>query len=279
MSIFKTKQVQVPGACFANRCKNAPAPGGLRSDLCAQHYNEWVAAGNPALEATGPRKAGDKAPKPPKDDAALETLKTELAPVRDNLARALQFVTSVPADAVLPIGFLGRTEPTTGLQALGLCRETARVQLKNLEERRTSQNRPLLDKKRRNDELFKPYTETCEAIVDACTSRLEAYEKARLAAQREAAALVHAAPTDPSVLAVAHGAAEALPAQVRAQPVWRIKVVDFALVPDALKLFNQQAAQLLVDSKRGQIVIPGLEITEDVEIKTNSANARKEGTE
>ncbi len=261
--MFSPKTTAKLGVCLANRCKTAASetpenPHGL----CAQHYNEWVAAERPELKAKAPKAAA--AP-----GAELATVQALVEPVRTGAEQALAFAAAVPFDASFPAGFLGKDKPITGLEALGVIRETARQQFANLEEKRTSITKPMLEAKRKVDELFKPSTQLCEAVMRTCDDRLNGYARAQLAAVRNAAAQIQASPTDPTLLSVAHGNAAPLPAEVRAQVKFRVTVVDFAKVPDEFKLLNERAVQLLVDSKRGQVAIPGIEITEDVQVRTS----------
>ena len=272
------KQEPIEGKCRANRCKtDADQPGSDNPyGLCNQHYNEWQVLGRPDLQPPQPRKGGKGGKGSTAGAAAataqgvnLETVKAELEPVRNNLERALAFVSTVPFEAEFPAGFAGRDPargPMTGLEVLGHMRETARQQFAQIEEKRTSITKPLLAAKRAADEVFKPGLEGCEAIVKACTDRLTNYERARLEAQRAAAAQVQSAPSDPTLLAVAHHAPAPLPAEVRPQTIFTYKVTDLALVPREFMVLNDQLVRAYISHHRGQCEIPGLEIVQDVQV-------------
>lgn len=255
---MQLRKKPVPGRCNANKCvKEAAPPAGNPHGLCAQHYNEWVASSSPALTTspTGKTKA-------PAAGSDLAVIQTELEPVRNQLDQVLQFVAAVPFDAECNFGHV----TMTGLEALGAMREEARQKLKELEAKRTSITKPLLAAKRAADEVFAPATQQCEAVMNTCTSRLTDYERQRLAAQREAAALVQTTPDDPHLLAVAHGSAEPLPAQVSTRVVFTYEVIDFAAVPDECKQIDDQHVLELIRLSGGTIEIPGIRIVQDVKV-------------
>lgn len=262
------KQEAVAGKCRANRCKvDAQESADNPYGLCNQHSNEWIVLGKSELKPTAPRKPKSDAPA---TSDALEVIRAEIAPVRTNLEAILGFAVQVPLDCqhVNGIGlgsYLGRPDRDgmTGLDALGMVREMARQQIQMLEEKRTSVTKPMLDTKRTVDSWFRPATEQCEAIMNACTDRLNSYERERLAMQRAAAVQVRAAPDDPSVLAVAHHTTAPLPQEVETRTRFVVRVIDFAKVPPEFLLFNQQLADSYVSHKRGQCTIPGCEITEE----------------
>jgi hypothetical protein len=251
---MQLRKTAIPGRCAANRCvKEATVTPENPHGLCNQHYNEWMSAGSPDLAApAAPTKA------PSSKNADLEVTKAEITPLRDALDRALNFVATVGFEDATPFG--------TGLEALGKMRETARQQFKLLEEKRTTLNRPVLDLKRMHDALFKPALDQCEAVQRACTERLEAYERARMLAQRAAALQVSADPLDPSVLSIAHHAAAPLPEEVSARVVFKYEIVDFAQVPREFLLLNDRLVMHTITDRRGQLTIPGLRIFEDVKV-------------
>lgn len=253
---MQLRKKPVPGRCNVNRCvKEAAPPEGNPHGLCAQHYNEWIAAGSPDLTAA-------PAPKKQAPGSDIAVIQTELEPVRNQLDQVLQFVAAVPFDATCTFGAV----TMSGLEALGAMREEARQKLKELESKRTSITKPLLAAKRAADEVFAPATQQCEAVMNTCTSRLTDYERQRLAAQREAAALVQTTPDDPHLLAVAHGAAEPLPAQVSTRVVFTYEVLDFAAVPDECKQIDDHHVRERIRLSGGTIEIPGIRVVQDVKV-------------
>jgi hypothetical protein len=202
--------------------------------------------------------------KTPSGSMDLAVVRDALEPQRVNLEQGLRFVASVAYEQQLP-GFLGRPE-CTGLEALSAMHDAAHQAKAQVEAQRTERTKPLLAEKRAVDEVYKPLVELCDAIKGTCNKRLQEYERARKAAQREAAEHVQLDITDPTVLAVAHGGAPELPAEVQSRTCWTYKVLDFHAIPDAYKTLNESALRAVITATRGQCQIPGVLVVEDVRI-------------
>lgn len=257
---LKTKHAA--GICGANRCK-APVPAVDPENpygLCAQHWNEWTVSGRPGLAAASKKDkvaAGTALAAGAGD--ALEAVKAELEPLRGSLEQALRSVAAVVFDQVIGSG--------TGLQFLGHCRDVARKQRDQLEEKRKVLKAPHLEGGRRVDATFKAHVDTCEAIIDTCTKRLEEYARAQAGARMQALSQVDAGMHDEHTLAVAHGQASApLPEEVDVRTVFKFKVLDFNAIPREFLLLNEKLLDQYIRAKKGVVSIPGIEVYEDIKV-------------
>ena len=260
------KKTLKQGVCSANRCKvPAQADGDNPFGLCNQHYNEWVSENRPQLGAAPPKEKLAKTETP---DATLAKITETIQPARTSAEEMLRFCALVPLDLQVQIAHGG--PHMSGLEALGAIRETARLQLKNVEERRKADNAPLLEQKRKIDEAYKPLKETCESIVRTCTDRLQEYANAQAAARTQALQAVNFGDRSPEVLAVAHGdTAAPLPPEVTTRTKFGFKVVNLDEVPRAFMVLDEKLVQQYIDAKKGQCTIPGLEVFEFQKVQTS----------
>jgi hypothetical protein len=201
------------------------------------------------------------AKKTKKTEAAdLAVVQAELEPVRTGVEQALAFAAQVPLDA--EIAMFGET--MSGRKALDKLNIMAREQLKNIEEKRTSVTKPLLEAKRAADALFDPTKQLIKALIDCCASRLAEDRKQFDAARTQALAAVNAGARDEATLAVVHAASVELESSTRT--VWRVVVEDFAKVPDEFKVFNESLASAYARSKKGVCQIPGCKVLQEVKV-------------
>ena len=246
MFALKKEKSRVEGLCLAARCK---APNTGDSPFCARHFNEWQAAGAPdlnTLEAPAKKEPGNE----------IVEAKAEVVQMRDYLGQYLASAATIPLASQAELDWLGQV------------RETARLALAHLEERRTAITKPMMQAKREVDALFAPAKEQCEALLSTCTQRLNEHARQLKAAQDAALAQVDAGARDDATLAIAHGGLPQLPEQVRTQRVFRFEVLDMAQVPQAFLTVDTDAVMAYVRAKAGQCEIPGLRIWSEDEVRT-----------
>lgn len=261
------RKTPVAGRCNAKNCTKPPTDGENPYGLCAQHWNEWEAAGRPELALPAPKEPKAKAAKPVKAAEPEHLVATVIEPARSGAARALEYVANLPL-----LGDQRTIEHS--LAELGKWERNALQLYEHLESQRKDITGPILESKYKIDALFKPATQAAMAIKKTCIERLENYERQRRQEQRNAAFTVGAS-TDPTVLALAHHAAAPLPPETVARTVFSYRVTDAKVL--ALQIAAQWpelvverfASELtrFVTEHRGQIHVPGLESFEDVKVR------------
>lgn len=258
--MINLKKTRKDHQCGSMRCMSPPAKvENNPHHLCARHFEEWQAAGSPELTTAAEKPTKTEATGIVKADRAA--LVTELDTIRARMAPVLQQMSTVELNTPEAIAWLGEA------------REGARQAHAWLDAKRKTENEPYLAAKREVDDLFKPILETSKAMIDIAASRLAQLEAGRLMAQQAALAAVDMGSHDPNTITVAQ-AAPVLPPQVRAVDEWDYEIVDFAQVPEYLKMVDRDKVMRLVRHHGGAVTIPGLTITRTVRVVTNSAHAR-----
>ncbi len=149
---------------------------------------------------------------------------------------------------------------------------------KLLEEKLKEITGPILTAEKAARNLFKPAISMLKNNEDIVTAALRDYELRRMQERRAALAEIaeSGGKASEATLAIAHGANHVdLAEQVGSRRVFVAKLVDERLVPDEyiIRVVDIAKIQRLVTDKMGQVEIPGIEITEDVQIK-NKPRAR-----
>lgn len=250
---MKIKAKPTPGLCHASRCNTQVAPG---TTLCESHAQ---AAGKSLAKAHAAT------------DLTTTVYSAEVTPIRNEVLELLEAVSNLPLDAQVETETQGTV---SGLTFLGLAREDARLTHKRLEERRTAITRPMLDAKREVDQLFKPATDTCTAVIRACTDRMEKHAHELAAERRLALAAVTAAVQsgDTDLVRVEHARAgalaPALPPQVRLYTEVGFVVEDLSLVPREWMVLDEARVLAHVRATQGTSPIPGITITRTEKVRT-----------
>ena len=148
------------------------------------------------------------------------------------------------------VGFVVNDQET--VDSVGALLLQVKAKLAELEKGRMRIVRPLLDAKIAVDGLFRPATSAAKKIEGMLKGALGAYNDRQQAAQVQAlAAGDHAA-----ALAVEQ---PTMPAGVSTVTVWRWRVINAALVPDAYKVIDSAKVQTRVNQMKGACDIPGVE--------------------
>lgn len=134
--------------------------------------------------------------------------------------------------------------------------------IKGLDDERTSITKPILESKRRVDELFAPAVkplQQCETIIRsklqaAATARFQAAQAARLAADVAAAHKMYEEVVD--ILAAMPEAVATSGSSARG--VWVGEVVDFSALPDKFKEVNYRALAELAKGEGEPAPVPGV---------------------
>jgi hypothetical protein len=233
------KKKPTPGLCHWSRCQTAVTEP---NTLCPKHTSGLVV------------------------DNALTVSRNE----------ALELLT-----AVSTVGLTDMVEvedrSVSGLAFLGLAREHARVLKADLEKARKVEKEPHLRKGQEVDALYKPATDTCQAVVKACTDRLEAYAKELAAEQRKALeAVAQAAVAGDMALAKvehsrAQGLAPELPDTVRLYTEIGFEL-DLDEVPEEVRvvfeLLDEAKVKAYGKACQGTIRIPGIRWTRVEKVRT-----------
>lgn len=135
--------------------------------------------------------------------------------------------------------------------------------MKDLEVKRKSITKPLLDAKRAVDALFKPATEAGEKVERILKAGLAKFVESQRAEQvAQLAAGNHA-----EALAVEQ---PEMPAGVSTRTVWRWQVTDMNAVPREYLALDSAKVQAHVNTFKGQSAIPGIEAYADTGITASS---------
>lgn len=192
---------------------------------------------------------------------------------RNEALELLDAAANVPLDAVVELD----GAEISGLEFLGRAREHARVMRKELEDLRKADKAPHLAKCQEVDGLYKPATDTCTAVVKACTDRLEEHVRSQNLARLEAlkAVQIAASTGDTALVKVEHERAQslsaALPAQVRTyfdiEPVVDLEGVspEYHVLYEYLDLDKLKA---LGKSTQGTAVVPGIKWSRVEKVRT-----------
>lgn len=148
------------------------------------------------------------------------------------------------------VGFAVNSQET--LDMVGALLVDVKGKMKALDKARQKIVRPLIDAKKAVDDLFRPATGAAKHVEGLLKAALSAYTDAQQAAQVSALA----AGDHVGALAIEQ---PTMPAGVSTRTVWRWRVTDAALVPDAYKVIDSAAVQSHVNQYKGQAQIPGIE--------------------
>lgn len=195
-----------------------------------------------------------------KKETSLAAPASNLLEVQTTMLSMLGFVPQVELTETYELF----DQEVTGLQALGVVRERARLQVKALEDERKAAKAPHLAKGKAVDAEYKPSIESAESVVQACTERLEEYAKAQMLERFEATKRMCAG--DDSALEVLSGRSEPLPAEVNVRQVLEYEVVDLSQVPIQFVQPNDKAIAAYLKNTNGLVEIPGIKIERSVKV-------------
>lgn len=232
---MKLKKKPVAGVCHANRCTAAegltePQAGVF---LCPKHADKPIEV--PAPAAPGAPLAGV-----PDTGYIMAEVVGPIEAEAEALRARVESVQIVIQDKAQ-------------LDAIGALAAHAQKKVKEIEAQRTSITKPLLDAKRRIDDLFNPAKAAYKAVKDVAQAAMSTYVTARNA--ERAAAL--AAGDHGTAMAAAPAA---LPAGTSVRRSWTFEVVDAAAVPAEFLITSIDAAkvQAVVNEQREKTAIPGI---------------------
>lgn len=234
------KKNPTPGLCHAKSCRTKVSDP---DKLCAKHVGKVV-----------------------------DVVDTALVSVRNEYLELLQFASNVPLDAQIEVSPEDEVEAQdlaeggtmSGLDALGIIRERARLAHKKFDAARKAEKQPSLDEGRRIDAAYNPLLQTCESVIKACTTRIEQNARALAEEQRKAlAAVAQAAQSGDMALArVEHERAAALtpvlPAGVRLETKIVPEIVDIELVPREWFVLDIERLTELGERTQGTAVVDGV---------------------
>lgn len=190
--------------------------------------------------------------------AAVPAAVPEGAIVREDLLEYLALISAVEMTDQVAMG----EQVISGAECIGRIHDLAYRAKKAWNDARLEKVRGFRAQEEASNEGYRPVIETCDAILEACTARLQAHADAQDASKRAAlAAMNEAGPSD--VLAAAASAPVELPPQVKIKVETSWRLVNLAEVPPEFLQVNEKAIKEHIRTTQGTVPIPGIEFVRE----------------
>lgn len=145
--------------------------------------------------------------------------------------------------------------------------------LADIEAKRTGITGPMLEAKRKVDELFAPAKDSLTALIGACKSRLTEWIRAQEAEKARGLAAIEAGSRAPDVLAAAH-TVTTMPAGFAPRKLLHVRVTDHNAIPRQFMVLDEMLALGYARARGGaECKIPGLEFYEETDAVRTAGGA------
>jgi hypothetical protein len=136
-----------------------------------------------------------------------------------------------------------------------------------LDEKRTGITQPMLEAKRKVDELFAPAKDSLKMLVDACKERLTDWIREQEAEKARGLLAIEAGSRAPDVLAAAH-TTTTMPAGFAPRKLLHVRVIDHHAIPRQFLQLDEMLVLGYARSRGGlECKIPGLEFYEEIDVR------------